>query len=59
MGNLTQALNNCAILQITKGFTPIIIDYDTNDRRLRVVDRSFLIWLGNQDRAVLVDRLGV
>lgn len=49
-GNLTQALNSIASLQIKKGITPIIIDYDTSNLRVNIVDKGFIIWLNNQNR---------
>ncbi len=53
-GNITQALKSVASLQVKQGITPIILDYDQTDRKLKVVDRGFLIWLGHQDRAELL-----
>jgi hypothetical protein len=58
-GNLTQALQSCASLQVKKGIKPIILDYDETNLRLRVVDRAFLIWLDHQDSAELLDSLGL
>jgi hypothetical protein len=43
-GNITQALQNAASLQVLKSIRPIIFDYDQTTRVLNVVDRSFLIW---------------
>jgi len=53
-GNITQALKSTASLQVQHGITPIILDYDQSTRRLQVVDRGFLIWLGHQDRGALL-----
>lgn len=54
-GNITQALQSTASLQVGKmGIKPIILDYDETNRRLSVVDRSFLIWLQHQDRNELL-----
>lgn len=53
-GNITQALKSVANLQVQLAITPIILDYDQTDRKLKVVDRGFLIWLGHQDRAELL-----
>jgi len=54
-GNLTQALLSTASLQVGKmEIKPIILDYDQTNRRLNVVDRSFLIWLQHQDRDELL-----
>ena len=49
-GNITQALQSVASLQVGKmAIKPIILDYDETNRRLNVVDRSFLIWIQHQD----------
>lgn len=53
-GNLTQALQSVASLQVGKMIKPIILDYDQSRRRLNVVDRSFIIWLGHRERATLL-----
>jgi hypothetical protein len=58
-GNITQALQNAASLQIQKSIWPIIFDYDQTTRVLAVVDRSFLIWLAHQDRSDLMTELGI
>lgn len=53
-GNITQALQNTASLQVLKNVRPIILDYDQTTRVLNVVDRSFLIWLAYQDKDALL-----
>ena len=54
-GNITPALLSTASLQVGKmAIKPIILDYDETNRRLNVVDRSFLIWLQHQDRDELL-----
>lgn len=58
-GNITQALQNAASLQVQKSIRPIIFDYDQTTRVLTVVDRSFLIWLTHQDRNELMAEIGV
>ena len=58
-GNLTQALQSAASLQIGKDITPIILDYDQTNSVLNVVDRGFVIWLQNQDKAELFDEVGI
>ena len=58
-GNITQALQNCASLQVTKSIRPIILDYDQTTKVLNVVDRSFLLWLAHQDRNELISELGI
>lgn len=58
-GNVTQALKSTASLQVKLGIKPIILDYDQSTRRLNVVDRGFLIWLGHQDRDRLLEAAGL
>jgi hypothetical protein len=58
-GNITQALQSSASLQVTKNVRPIIVDYDQTTRVLNVVDRSFLIWLSMQDRQELLNEIGI
>jgi hypothetical protein len=54
-GNITQALQSTASLQVNKDIKPIILDYDQTNLKLNVVDRGFLIWLDNQERNELLD----
>jgi hypothetical protein len=58
-GNITQALKSVVSLQIKKNVKPIVLDYDETNRRLDVVDRSFLIWLQHQDRNELISMLEI
>ena len=58
-GNLTQALQSTASLQVDKDIKPIILDYDQTNRRLSIVDRGFLIWLDNQDNNNLLEHAGL
>jgi hypothetical protein len=53
-GNLTQALQFVASLQVQKNIKPIIIDYDQTNLRLSIVDRGFIIWMQHQDRRELL-----
>lgn len=55
LGNLTQALQSAASLQVKKDIKPIVLDYDQTNLKLSVVDRGFLIWLANQDRKDLLE----
>lgn len=55
IGNLTQALQSTASLQVKKEIKPIVLDYDQTNLKLNVVDRGFLIWLRNQDRKELLE----
>lgn len=54
LGNLTQALQSTASLQVKKDIKPIVLDYDQTNLKLNVVDRGFLIWIANQDRKELL-----
>jgi hypothetical protein len=56
-GNVTQALKNTARLQVQQGVKPLVLDYDQSLKRLNVVDRSFLIWLQQQDKGELLEAL--
>ena len=58
-GNITQALQACAALQVKKELKPIVLDYDQTNLRLRVVDSGFLIWLNKQDRKELLELAGL
>lgn len=58
-GNITQALQYTAALQVKKDIKPIVLDYDQTNLRLRVVDSGFLIWLNKQDRNELLDLAGL
>ena len=55
LGNLTQALQSTASLQVKKDIKPIVLDYDQTKLRLNVVDKGFLIWLANQDSKNLLE----
>ena len=58
-GNITQALKSVVSLQVKKNVKPIVLDYDETNRRLDVVDRSFLIWLQHQNRDELIAMLEI
>jgi hypothetical protein len=58
-GNVTQALQSTASLQIKHNVKPIVLDYDESALRLHVVDRGFLLWLNYQDRQELLNELGL
>ena len=58
-GNLTQALKSIASLQVKKNTIPIIIDYDSSNLKLNVVDKGFLIWLSDQDIEELIQQIGI
>jgi hypothetical protein len=46
---ITLALQAIASLQVRRGITPVILDYNQSSNRLSIVDRSFKVWLANQD----------
>lgn len=58
-GNLTQALKSITSLQVKKNTIPIIIDYDSSNLKLSIVDKGFIIWLSDQDRDQLIGELGL
>ncbi|MDM1043380.1 hypothetical protein HX004_02040 [Myroides sp. 1354] len=58
-GNLTQALKSIASLQVKKNTIPIIIDYDSSNLKLNIVDKGFLIWLSDQDKDELITEIGL
>ena len=58
-GNITQILTVASSLQNKKNIRPLVIDYDGTNKNLHVVDKGFLIWLGSQDRTLLMEDLGL
>ncbi|MFJ6456161.1 hypothetical protein [Paenarthrobacter sp. NPDC091669] len=54
-GSVSQALKSVASLQVKHGITPLVLDYDSALKKLNVVDRSFLIWLRQQDPEELLE----
>jgi hypothetical protein len=42
---------------VKKNIRPIIIDYDTTNRNLHVVDKIFLFWLASQNTDHLLEEL--
>ncbi|WP_417543032.1 hypothetical protein [Marinobacter sp.] len=58
-GNVTQALQSCSSLQVKKDIKPIILDYDQTNLSLSVVDKSFLIWIANQNKDALLESIGL
>lgn len=56
-GNITQALNSSISLQNKKGVRPLVIDYDSANTSLHVVDKGFLIWLSNQKVEEILEEL--
>lgn len=58
-GNLTQALQQIGNLQTKKNLNPFILDYDSANLLLSVVDKGFLVWLESQDRSELLELIDV
>lgn len=58
-GNVTQALQYAASLQVKKDIKPIVLDYDQTNLTLNIVDRSFMLWLDNQDRYKVLEVAGL
>ncbi|WP_294855271.1 hypothetical protein [Oscillibacter sp.] len=58
-GNITQALQSVASLQLSKSIQPIIMDYDASNLKLHIVDRGFIIWLNVQNRNELLSEIGL
>src|SRR5829696_1806478 len=56
-GNITQALGSIAGLQAKKNIKPFVLDYDSANLLLSVVDKGFLVWLKSQDRNELLENL--
>lgn len=52
---LVSALNKCVSLQQEKNIRPIVIEYDTNRQRLKIVDKGFLLWRSFQDTFELME----
>lgn len=52
---LVQALRKSVDLQVKSRIQPIVFEYDSNTTRIKVVDRSFLLWLEFQDVECLYD----
>jgi hypothetical protein len=52
---LVQALRKSVDLQVKSRIQPIVFEYDSNTTRIKVVDRSFLLWLEFQDMECLYE----
>ena len=58
-GNITQILNSTTALQNKKSIRSLVVDYDTANTSLHIVDKGFLIWLDSQNRSELLEDLGL
>ena len=54
---LTGALNKSVTLQLDNRTKPIVFEYDSNRSRVKVVDKSFLLWKQFQDLDELLEYL--
>lgn len=52
---LVQALRRSVDLQVKSRIQPIVFEYDANTTRVKVVDRSFILWLSHQDKKELYE----
>ncbi|HAT8533872.1 TPA: hypothetical protein I7206_13945 [Vibrio vulnificus] len=52
---LLQALRKSVDLQVKSRIQPIVFEYDSNTTRVKIVDRSFLLWREFQDKNDLLD----
>lgn len=55
IANVVQALRNSSRLQQKKHVQPVILDFNANESRLKVVDSGFLLFLEREDTADLLD----
>lgn len=56
--NVIQALKNCSKLQNLNAVRPIILDFDTSENELRIVDSGFIIYLASQNKSELLKTIG-
>jgi len=54
-----QALKNVGRLQHKSTVQPIILDFDSNESVLRIVDGGFTLFLGSQDSHELCALIGL
>ncbi|WP_318490568.1 hypothetical protein [Photobacterium leiognathi] len=52
---LLQALRKSVDLQVKSRIQPIVFEYDSNTTRIKIVDRSFLLWREFQNKNDLLD----
>ena len=55
ISSVVQALRSISKLQQKKNIQPVILDFNINDNRLKVVDSGFLLFLEREDTADLLD----
>ncbi|WDE00127.1 hypothetical protein [Thalassomonas actiniarum] len=52
---LVQALRKSVDLQVKSRIQPIVFEFDANTTRVKVVDRSFILWLSHQKKEELYE----
>lgn len=52
---IMQSLRKSVDLQVKNSIQPIVFEYDSNKNRIKIVDRSFLLWREYQDRDELFE----
>jgi hypothetical protein len=57
--NVVQALRNIGKLQHQKRVQPVVLDFDSNENVLRIVDSGFTLFLGAEDKQSLKDLIGL
>ena len=57
--NILQALKNVGKLQHKHRVQPIILDFDTNDNVLRVVDSAFILYTEAVEEKQLIELIGM
>lgn len=57
--NTLQALRNVGKLQHLKRVQPVILDFDSTENVLRIVDSGFTLFLTAQDKQMLKDQIGL
>lgn len=57
--NVLQALKNVGKLQHQKKVQPVILDFDTGENELRIVDSGFTLFLQSQDKQSLRELIGL
>lgn len=58
-GSFSQSLEKVVDLQMENNIEPIILDDNSNDRRLDIVDNRFLIWFDNQSTEELMQLMDI
>lgn len=57
--NVLQALKNIGKLQHQKKVQPVVLDFDSSENLLRIVDTGFTLFLDSQDKEHLLEAIGL